>query len=113
MWERYGRFENLASLYPGMDPESMWVAAREGDLFHKLTRSETGDWSSTVIDLRREPAERLDSRDERWERHLEIAERLRDYKRQLVVDFERRSGIMEELPRERTLERLRALGYLE
>jgi arylsulfatase A-like enzyme len=113
MWRRYGRFEGFTSRLSGMDPESMWVAAREGDLFHKLTRSPDGDWNSTVIDLQRGPVERLDSRDERWKRHLEIAERLREYKKQLVVDFERRSGVMEELPHDRALERLRALGYIE
>jgi arylsulfatase A-like enzyme len=113
LWEKYGKFENLAALFSGMDPESMWVAAREGDLLHKLTRSPDGLWSSTVIDLRRGPTEQLDSQDEGWKRHLEIAEHLREYRKQLVVDFERRSGFMEELPRDRALGRLRALGYIE
>jgi hypothetical protein len=113
LWERYGRFEGFASRLSGMDPESMWVAAREGDLLHKLTRSPDGEWSSSVIDLERGPAARLDSRDEGWKRHPEIVERLRDYRKRLIADFERRSGVMEELPRERILERLRALGYIE
>jgi hypothetical protein len=113
MWRRYGQFEGMASRFSGMDPESMWVGAREGDLFHQLTRSPDGEWRSTVIDLERGPAVSLDPRDDRWKRHREIAESLRDYKRQLVDDFERRRGVMEELPHDRARERLRALGYIE
>jgi arylsulfatase A-like enzyme len=113
MWRRYGQFEGIAARFSGMDPKTMWVGAREGDLFHQLTRPPGGEWRSTVIDLEHGPAETLDPRDERWKRHREVVEKLRDYKRQLVEDFERRRGVMEELPHDRARERLRALGYIE
>jgi arylsulfatase A-like enzyme len=109
-WQSKRDYRELAALFPEPLPELMWVAVRERDRFFKLRRLPGQEWSTSLFDLASDPGETRDLYDPDDAQHQEMSKRLGAYKQALV---EAAYESTEVVPRDRALELLRSLGYVE
>jgi arylsulfatase A-like enzyme len=102
----------LDALHPLHDADGLWVAVREGELVHKLTRGPDGSFRSSVFDLADDPTETTDLYDETNPEHRRVAADLAAYRDALSARY---ADAPEpgSISAERTLEMLRGLGYVE
>lgn len=109
-WEKFRRYRGLARLFPEQLPELLWVGVRTGDVFAKLRRTDGESWQTAIFDLGTDPGETRDLFDENDEDHRRLVGELRDYKARLVERAYQAEGTV---PRKRSLELLRSLGYID
>jgi arylsulfatase A-like enzyme len=102
----------VSEIHPSTDPEPMWVAVRDGDLYARLRKLDGGRWGVDLHDLRPgagqapvpfDPAKRL---------HRDLARELEGYKAHLLAAY-RAHGQGSSPHEAEVLERLRALGYIQ
>jgi arylsulfatase A-like enzyme len=108
---RARRMQLLSSLFPGPDPAYMWVTARRGDEYYKLTRSPDDAWAMSMYDLSTDPGETTDLYDADSSRQAEVVTRMYEYK-----EYMREAGygaVGRSRPRAETIEMLRRLGYID
>jgi len=109
-WESKRDYAELAALFPEPLPELMWVAVRDRDRFFKLRRLPGEAWRTSLFDLAADPGETTDLYDPDDPEQREMSRRLAEYKQALVDAAYRSSDVV---PRDRALELLRSLGYVE
>jgi arylsulfatase A-like enzyme len=103
----------LASrIHPSTDVGLMWTAVRDGDIFVRRRRSETGQWSTEAFDLAVDPGAARNVFDPDLPLHRELARELEAYKARLLEQHDEhdREPRLEE---GEVTERLRALGYVQ
>jgi arylsulfatase A-like enzyme len=109
-WQSKRDYRELAALFPEPLPELMWVAVRERDRFFKLRRLPGETWRTSLFDLASDSGETQDLYDPNDAQHLEMSKRLSAYKQALVEAAYESSDVV---PKDRALELLRSLGYVE
>jgi hypothetical protein len=101
----------VSEAHPSIDPEHMWVAVRDGDLYARLRRLGGAPWEVDLHDLRPGAAQAAVPFDPGQRRHRELARELEGYKAHLLARYQAGGG--DSSPHEsEVLERLRALGYI-
>ena len=104
------RFEReTGRFFQSTGPEPIWVRIRDGDTVYKLRNLDGERWGVEVFDLARDPDETQSLFEPDNAEHEAFAARLRDYKRELVLGFERAG---EQLGDDESLEQLQKLGYI-
>jgi arylsulfatase A-like enzyme len=106
----YARFHTL---FPANDPTWMWVSVRTGDRVYKRLHLGGGEWESVAFDLDADPSESHDLYDERSEEDRRMMETLKTYKSQLLEAYRSTPRGRRFVPKEREIEMLKALGYIE
>jgi arylsulfatase A-like enzyme len=104
-------------LYPRTDMELTWVAVRDGDTVWKYKNQGDERFGFEAFNLRDDPAETNDLFDSENPRDQQMAERLVQYKDQLVRAHkqwtQRRNQDAESSQQKKALEKLRSLGYVK
>jgi arylsulfatase A-like enzyme len=101
----------VSEVHPSVDPDHMWVAVRDGDLYARLRRLDGARWGVDLHDLRPGAAQAAVPFDPGQRLHRELARELEGYKAHLLARYQAGGG--DSSPREaEVLERLRALGYI-
>lgn len=100
--------------FPQVDRELMWVSMRDGDTIYKHQKVDPDSWELQVFDLARDPGETTNLYDPDDPGHVEMAEKLADYKARLVTgDSPVRRVDPTQLPEKEEAELLRGLGYIQ
>ncbi len=102
----------LGSHFPMGDPNSMWVAVRDGPLMYKLTSNDAVTFQPHVYDWESDPEETRDLYDPQNAHHAAMVDSLSSYKTALLDGYRRVAG-KQGLPTERQQEILRSLGYIQ
>jgi arylsulfatase A-like enzyme len=102
----------VSEIHPSTDPEHMWVAVRDGDLYARLRKLDGGRWGVDLHDLRPGAAQATVPFDPAKRLHRDLARELDAYKARLLAAY--RTHGQDSSPQEaEVLERLRALGYIQ
>jgi arylsulfatase A-like enzyme len=104
----------IGILYPGRDPELMWVSVRLENRVFKLAKFNLDDpiFKPAMFDLSKDPSERSNLFDPSNEYHQNVMNELKKYKMRLVDAFKYWDKTPEGISIEERLEKLKSLGYV-
>jgi arylsulfatase A-like enzyme len=101
------------SFFPSSDPNLMWVAVRERDLYFQYRDLGGGQWGTRVFDLASDPGLTSDLYDPSDPEHEKKEQLLKKYRSRLIEGYERLLEDPErDLPLKEQIQRLRELGYV-
>jgi arylsulfatase A-like enzyme len=102
----------VSEYHPSIEPDSMWVGVRDGDLYARLRKLDGAHWGVDLHNLRQGAAPATVAFDPASRLHRDLARELEGYKARLLARYQAHGGGSS--PHEgEVLERLRALGYIQ